>query len=267
MLTGLIQSPLWRRAAICALMSIVPQVAFAELSNSPMVGAGLRTRPAYDGSDTQRAEIVPVVRYLGSPFFVRSTQGVLEGGLRLPLARGLHVGAQVAYEPGRQSGESAFLKGRGIADVDRGASVGIQAEWDHKIGPMPIAVLARTRHHTESDNGTQVDLRLSAGVFESRDRRLGVGVFTQTTWADARSNAAYYGVTPAQSVASGLAPYSPGAGALSTSAGVLYSYRLTSDWLLVGNAGARYLHSEARLSPLVQRSTNFFGVVGAAYSF
>ena len=267
MFTGHIPSPLWRQAAVFALTAIVSQVALAELSNTPMVGAGVRTRAAYDGSDTQRAEIVPIVRYLDSPLFVRSTQGVLEGGLRLQLARGLHVGGHVAYEPGRQSSESAFLKGRGIADVDRGASVGIQAEWDYKIGPMPITLLARTRHHTESDYGTQVDLRLSAGVFQSRDKRLGLGVFTQTTWADSRSMGAYYGITPEQSAATGLTAYSPEGGPVFTSAGLLYSYQLTGDWLLVGNAGARFLYADARRSPLVQRSTSLFGVIGAAYSF
>ena len=79
---------------------IVPLVAFAELSDESLLGPGLRSRPAYDGSASRRTELVPVVRYLGPRWFARSTQGVLEGGVRLELEPGLHAGAQLAYEPG-----------------------------------------------------------------------------------------------------------------------------------------------------------------------
>ncbi len=85
------------RIATVLLATIVTSLAMAELSNDALLGPGLRSRPAHDGSASQRTEPVPVVRYLGQPWFVRSTQGVLEGGLRTELAPGLHVGAQLAY--------------------------------------------------------------------------------------------------------------------------------------------------------------------------
>lgn len=102
-----------------------PPVAFAELSNESLAGPGLRSQPAYDGSDSQRMAFVPVVRYFGQPWFVRSTQGVLEGGVRMELAPGLHAGAQLAYEPGRETSESDFLENHNVSDVDRGASAGV----------------------------------------------------------------------------------------------------------------------------------------------
>jgi outer membrane scaffolding protein for murein synthesis (MipA/OmpV family) len=185
--------------------ALMPQVALAELSNDSIVGPGIRGRPAYDGSDSQRAEVVPVVRYLGHPGFLRSTQGVLEGGARMELAPGLHVGAQLAYEPGRKMRESGFLKSRNVPDVDEGASIGAQVEWDQKVGPAPITVLARVRRHTESDRGTQADLRLSVGVFQRG--RVGVGLFTQATWASSKSTESFYGITPQKSAVSGLPVY------------------------------------------------------------
>ena len=205
--------------ALAVPCTLLPQPAFAELSNTSMVGPGVRGRPAYDGSDSQRAEIVPVVRYLGRPLFLRTTQGVLEGGARLELAPGLHAGAQIAYEPGRKTRESGFLEARNVADIDHGASIGAQLEWDYKVGPAPIAVLARIRHHTASDRGAQADLRLSVGVFEKG--RVGAGVFTQVTWANAESANALYGVTPAASAATGLPAYAAGSGLLFSSVGLL----------------------------------------------
>ena len=99
------------------LVALLPLSAFAELSNDSMIGPGLRTRPAYDGAGAQRTELVPVVRYFGPLAFVRSTQGVLEAGLRTELAPGLHAGAQIAYEPGRLASESAFLAAHAAADL------------------------------------------------------------------------------------------------------------------------------------------------------
>ena len=253
------------QSAAVALGLMVPMLAFAELSNDPMIGPGLRTKPAYDGSDTQQLEVVPVIRYFGQPWFLRSTQGVLEAGARMSLAPGLHVGAQVAYEPGRRNKDSDLLENRNLASVDRGASIGAQLEWDQKIGPVPITLLTRFRQHTESDRGAQVDLRLSAGILQYG--RLGMGVFTQATWASDKSNDSMYSITPAQSAASGLRAYEAGSGWLFTSFGLLWSVDITKQWVAVGNLEARHMQGDARRSPLVERSTNYYAAAGVAYKF
>src|SRR5665647_1199534 len=176
-----------------AFSLIVPPLVFAELSNESLLGPGLRSQPAYDGSASQRVEFVPVIRYFGEPWFARSTQGVLEGGVRIELASRLHAGAQLAYEPGRKTSESDFLKNHSLSDVDPGASFGVHLEWDHKLGPVPITLLARARQNIDLDLGAQADLRLSAGVFHGE--RFSVGVFTQTTWATAKSVGSFYDIT------------------------------------------------------------------------
>src|SRR5262249_42926256 len=157
----------------------------AELTSDPLLGPGVRTRPAYDGSDSQRFEAVPVVRFFGDYAFARSTQGVLEGGARLGLAPGLHAGAQLAYESGRQAHESDFLEAHNFGDIHRGASWGAHFEWDHMFAPVPITLLGRTRQNFDSRLGLQADVRLSAGVFQSGP--VSAGVFTQFTWADSKA--------------------------------------------------------------------------------
>lgn len=253
------------RIGIFACGLIVPLAAFAELSNDSLLGPGLRSRPAYDGSASQRTELVPVVRYFGQPWFVRSTQGVLEGGVRKELAPGLHAGAQLAYEPGRDTSESDFLKSHNVADIDRGASVGLHLEWDHKLGPMPITLLARTRQHTDSDRGTQIDLRFSAGVY--RGGPVAVGVFTQATWANAKSAGSFYGITPQQSVATGLPVFAAGSGWMFGSVGLLWSVDLSKNWIAVGSMESRRLQSNAAHSPLAERESNYYASAGLAYHF
>ncbi|MCK9382341.1 MAG: MipA/OmpV family protein [Sulfuritalea sp.] len=244
---------------------IAPLVAFAELSNDSMVGPGLRLRPAYDGSASQAGELVPVVRYFGQPWFVRSTQGVLEGGVRMELVPGLNGGAQVAYEPGRETGESDFLRNHGVSNVDRGASVGVHLEWDHKLGPVPITLLVRTRQHTDSDRGAQADLRLSVGAY--RSGRFAAGLFTQATWANAKSTDSFYGITPQQSTATGLRAFSAGSGWMFGSLGLLWSVDLSRDWIAVGSVESRHLYGAAARSPLAERESNYYGSAGLAYRF
>lgn len=60
-----------------------PPGAMAELANDSLLGPGLRSQPAYDGSASQRVEFVPVIRYLGEPWFARSTQGGGWGSARM----------------------------------------------------------------------------------------------------------------------------------------------------------------------------------------
>lgn len=256
------------RAVQCAgfaALTTLPQFALAELSNDSIIGPGLRSRPAYDGSGSQQTELVPVVRYFGHPWFVRSTQGVLEAGARTELLPGLNAGAQLAYEPGRRAGDAGFLSSHNVPDIKRGASIGLHIEWDQKLGPVPITLLARARRNIDSDLGTQADLRLSAGVFQSG--RFGAGVFGQAVWADAKSTAAYYGVGPLQSPVTRLAAYQPGSGLLNTSVGLLWSVDLAPKWVVVGSVERRRLRGDAARSPLTERVSNSYVSAGVAYRF
>src|SRR5258708_26053728 len=125
---------------VLALALLVPLQAFAQSpppDDYTLLGVGVRSRPAYDGSASQTADLIPVVRYYGKPLFARTTQGILEGGARAEVAPGLALGAQIAYEAGRKKSESGFLRERNVPDIAPGASVGVHAEWDTKLGPAP----------------------------------------------------------------------------------------------------------------------------------
>jgi len=247
------------------LSASLPTLARAELSDETLLGPGLRSRPAYDGSASQHVELVPVVRYFGDLWFARSTQGVLEGGLRTELAPGLHAAAQLAYEAGRKTSESAFLTRLGAPSIGAGASIGAQLEWDHMIGPMPITLLVRGRQHLGTKRGAQADLRLSAGVF--RSGRVSAGLFTQMIWANANSANALYGVSAQQAATTGLPAFGARSGLLSASVGVLGSVELSPAWVIVGSMDLRRLHGDAARSPWVEQASNHSASVGLAHRF
>jgi outer membrane scaffolding protein for murein synthesis (MipA/OmpV family) len=240
-------------------------VVCAELSDASLLGPGLRLQPAYDGSASEGTELVPVLRYFGQPWFARSTQGVLESGARFELVPGLHGGAQLAYEPGRQASESDFLKYRGMSDIDHGVSLGVHLEWDHKFGPVPIALLVRTRQHADSDRGAQADLRLSVGAY--RSGAFAAGLFTQATWANTRSTGSFYDITTEQSATSSLPAVQAASGWMFASFGVLWSVDVNSDWIVVGSMESRRLRGDAARSPLAERISNDYASAGLAYRF
>ena len=230
-----------------------------------LVGAGLRARPAYDGAASERGELIPVLRYFGRPGFARTTQGILEGGARTELASGLNLGAQLAYEGGRQARESAFLTSHNVPNIAPGASIGAHLEWDRNLGPMPVTLLARVRQHTDADRGAQADLRLTAGIYESG--RLAAGVFAQATWANAKSTQSFYGVTPQQSATSGLPAFEAGGGLLFTGVGILWLFDLSREWVLTGGLEARRLRGDAARSPLAEDPSNYYASAGLAFRF
>jgi len=255
------------RTLISILCLSAPLAAFAQavLPDYGWIGAGLRTRPAYDGSATQRAELIPNVRYYGKPWFARTTQGILEGGARLGPAPGLNVGAQIAYEGGRIAGESDFLRDHNVADINPGASVGLHIEWDQFVGPMPITLLGRWRQNVDGDRGAQADVRATA-IFLGNGP-VTAAVFFQATWANARSNQSFYGISPQQSATTGLPAFTAGSGPLFVSAGLLGGIDLSREWIVLWGLEARRLRGDAAQSPLAERSSNHYASLSLAYRF
>jgi len=237
------------------LLLLVSSTAMAQIApdDYTLVGIAVRTRPAYDGSDSQRTDLIPVLRYYGKPWFARTTQGVLEGGARWALAPGVDAGVQLAYEEGRKTSESSLLQSLNLPNVDPGVSVGAHVDWDFKMGPAPINVLGRVRQNADADRGAQADLRLNVGLHASGG--LIVAAYAQATWANSKSIESYYAVDNADS------------GLLYTSLGLLGSYDLSRHWTAVAGVQGRRLHGDATRSPIVETKSSTYVNAGLAYRF
>ncbi len=229
------------------------------------IGLGARLRPAYDGADSNRVDAIPYLRLYGEHLFARTTQGLLEGGWRAPPVGGVVFGAQLAYEEGRVTDESAFLKEHHFEDLDPGASLGLHAEGDWNAGPMPLNVLLRYRHDVESDRGAQADLRVTAGVLDWR--RLQAGLYGQLTWGDGKSTQRYFGITPQQAAATGLPAYEAGRGLRSLQVGLIGGIDLARHWVGLWGISAQKLQGDAKDSPVTRDNTNWYANAGVAYRF
>jgi outer membrane scaffolding protein for murein synthesis (MipA/OmpV family) len=251
--------------AIVLSLSLAGAAHAQDPENYTLLGAGLRSRPAYDGSASQRTDVIPVVRYYGRPWFARTTQGILEGGARMEIAPGLAFGVQLAYEAARRASESAFLREHAIPDLHANASLGFHLEWDGKLGPAPVNVLLRNRQNATAARSDQIDLRGTAGIYGNG--RVTAGVFGQATWATAKGTNTLYGVTPEQSAATGLPQFQAGSGVLFASVGLLGSYDISRQWIGVWSVEGRRLQGDARRSPLAERTSNYYASAGLAYRF
>ena len=222
---------------LALLLLVAPATALAD-GDPSLLGATLRTRPAYDGSRSQVTDVVPIVSWYGKALFVRSTDGVLEGGARAEVAKGVTLGAQAAYEPGPRS-------------VDPGASLGAHLEVDGKVGPAPVTFLARLRERFAHERQTQLDLRLTVGLYQSGP--LSAGAYVQTTWSSASWNRDYYLVN--------------NSGLLITDLGLIGGYDLSAKWVALGSVEFGRLGGFVAGSPWVQQRSTFYATAALAYKF
>ena len=229
------------------------------------LGAGARVRPAYAGASSNRVDAIPYLRLYGDHFFGRTTQGILEGGWRTQPFPGIAFGAQLAYQEGREVDDSAFLKERGFEDLDPSVSVGLHAEGDWKVGPMPLNALLRYRHDVDGDNGTQADMRMTAGILAWQ--RVQAGLFAQFTWGDRTSIQRYFGISGSQAAAAGLPAYSAGAGLRAIEVGLVGGVDIARHWVGLWGISLERLQGDAADSPLTRDRSGWYANAGVAYRF
>ena len=223
---------------VLLVLLVVPLAVAAQDDDETLLGAGLYSRPKFDGSSKRSLDPIPVVRYYGKPWFARTTQGILEGGGRWQIGKGLVAGAQLAYEAGP-------------LDHHPGASIGVHLEVDRMLGPAPLNALVRLRQFLENGRGVEFDARATIGVYEGHG--FAAGLFAQATWASEKLFEAYYAVHDS--------------GLLFTSLGALGSYDLSRRWLLLGSVEERRLGDNAMPSPFVERRSSAYASLGLAYRF
>lgn len=220
-----------------------------------VVGAGALIAPKFEGSDEFKVWPIPFVSATFGDRVAVDPRGVT---LNVYETHGLSLGARVGYDLGRQDDDSDHLKGLG--DIDAGGVVGATIAYK----------LSAFEFYTSVDkiiggsDGLQVEVGANAShtynqfIFSS-------GV--SATWADKNYMSTYFGVTPRQSVASGLAAYEAGAGFKRVDFQASVTYMATDHWMVRAQGGVGYLLGDAADSPIVQEKLQPFGMLTVGYKF
>lgn len=230
-----------------------------EADGKGAVGLAVISTPSYVGSRQRRTMAVPVFDYRWKNGFFAGTSNGL--GYLFDSAPNIQYGLRVTADFGRKASRSVALNGMG--DIDAAAEFG--GFFNYFVSPQ-VSLTSSLRYGAGNDNkGMVVDLGANYAVQLAPQWRSAVGV--AASYVNAKTMQSAFGVTPAQSVTSGYAPYSPGAGFRDVRASASLNYFVNRQWAVTGAVSAGALQGDAKRSPLVRDRSPVSGVLALTYEF
>ena len=230
------------------------------------IGIGPVLTPAYEGSDDYKVKAAPLIslRYRD---IIRVDNNRIRinvfGRDSLIQSENFKAGPLARLDFGRDENDSVDLTGLG--NVGTSLELGLFASYT--LGPARLRV--RGRQDVASGHSGML-ITTDMGVAIYRSDRLAVTGSLSTTWADNDYMDAFFSVTAAQSLTSGLAVYDATSAFKDVTLAVGGDYAVSDRWHLVANVGYAKLLSDAKNSPIVavQGDSNQL-VLGlyAVYSF
>lgn len=222
-----------------------------------VIGGGVGARPTYQGSKSYEPVPIPFVSITYDDLVSLS-----QGGLRVNVVHlgGFTAGPVLGYLGGRKESDDSAL--RGLGNVQSSVTAGGFVRYEMR--PFDLSATVR-QSIVHSKNGLEAELQASYGLKLSDS--LGVKIGPEITLSDGRYNQTFFGVTAAQSQASGLHVFTPGGGVKDVGLRASLLYKLDDHWGLRGISSVRELVGDAGSSPVVRARTQVFTGVGIAYRF
>ena len=230
-----------------------------------VVGLGALLSPAYDGSNKLKTSPFPYVDIRGL-FDDRMFVSVLEGvGVKILNEGPVRAGIGLNYAGGRTSSDDPRLKG--LPDISGAAQLGGYVAYSFK----PFVLEAKIDRRLGSTSGTLASL--GASFAASPLPQLHLTISGDVTWADAKYQKTFFGITPANAALANaqgnpLPAYTPGSGLTDFSLAAAGVYQITHHWGLIARLGVHdIVGSPAKDSPLTQRTFSPTIGFGALYMF
>ncbi|MBL5924215.1 MipA/OmpV family protein [Enterobacter asburiae] len=252
---------------VLALLATPALAAEQSQGNVLTLGGGVDVAPRYSGSDKTRVSAAQVVDYaMANGFFIGTTRGIGYGNN----FGNLDYSAALSYRVGRKDKDvssdsisSGSDELRGMGEIKGSAIVvpGLEyrvTDWLHLQMQAEVPV-------SERDNGEAVHFGISSPFYTSPKNEVTLAL--TGSWGSGKYMQTYYGVSAAQSSASGFARHDAGAGIYRYSMNLDWTHRLTSRWSVLASAGVTQLTGDAGDSPIVQRKTSPTGSLKVTYSF
>ncbi|CZX40870.1 MipA/OmpV family protein [Enterobacter hormaechei] len=253
--------------AVLAILATPALAAGQRQGNVLTLGGGVDVAPRYSGSDKSRVTAAQVVDYaMENGFFISTTRGLGYGNR----VGNLDYSAALSYRAGRKDRDvssdsiasgSDYL--RGMGDV-KGSAVVVPG-LGYRITDWLNVQLQAEVPVSERDNGEAVHFGIASPLYTSPENSVTLAL--TGSWGSSKYMQTYYGVSAAQSAASGFARNDAGSGIYAYSLNLDWTHKLTSRWSLLAAAGVTQLTGEAGDSPIVQRKTSPVGSLKVTYSF
>jgi len=246
-------------AALAA--AVLPTVAQAQDRNADrssdrdhvVLGIGVAATPAYQGADDLRVQPLPAI-------------DIQEGWLFANLRNGIGV-MPIGTDHVDIGASAVFVQGYRRRDVPAGIDrlkdgVGARVFANLRAGGI-VATVGATRIVSGGTGGLVADASVSYPVQVSQ--RFTLTPTIGATWANGKHNDRYFGVTQAESLASGLPRFTTGAGFKDVSGLLTASYRVTDRITLSATGGVTSLIGDVKDSPIVEKKTAPSGILTLTY--
>ena len=223
--------------------------------NHFMIGVGGAYMPKHLGSKSSKFQPLPAVDIKRGRFFVNFQDGI---GANLIDREHFTIGAGFVPVDG--------YRAKDVPDGIGKLSMGVGGRGFVKARQSGFeATLGLTKVLTGNTQGMLADVSLGYPIMASE--RLMLMPSIGTTWGDKKHNDRYFGITPSQSLASGLPHFNAKSGLIEAKAEIGIHYRLSDKWMIGTIGGVSTLVGDVKDSPIVERKTRPFGIMFIGYSF
>ncbi|VXB23163.1 MipA/OmpV family protein [Massilia sp. 9I] len=254
-------------------------------SRDMYAGLGVASAPRYEGADSRKTRVLPVLQ-------VQWSNGVFISGM----SAGMHLSSSPTVEYGPLLSIHPRRTESGLGGRVGGVEAGTSSLLPTSVREMaardnPLAGMEEIKLRPEAGAFLNIYLapewRLTgsvlAGAGNDRDgirgeigiQRLAlqlaphhtVAVTAAVSFANRDYNQSYFGVDAAQAFRSGNREYHPDGGVKDLRIGARWNWALSPSWMLTSSLQATRLAGDARRSPLVERPNNVTVSTAFAYRF
>lgn len=219
------------------------------------VGGGVASTPRFEGAAKNRLRAVPLLEIDNGHFFASTTRGL---GYNFSDDKATQYGLRMNWSPYRKQTADPHLNGLG----DLGFGIEGGAFYHTRFDQWYVTSSAAAGNH-----GAHIDL---GGGYEfklSPTDQLRTGL--ELTWANNKYMQTYFGVTAAQSAASGgvLPVYSANSGIKDYALKANWTHAYTKEWFSNAGLTVKQLSGSAKNSPVTQRQTGTSASFVVGYRF
>jgi outer membrane protein len=225
------------------------------------VGLGAQVRPEFIGADS--TEVAPLGRFniaRGSDPFKFSAPDY-SFGIPLVSSGGFSVGPAANIASGRKNSDLDVPVGKVKTTIEAGAFASYQLTDSLYLRAEALKGLGGHKGVVGTIGADQIWRNGDKYVFSIGPRVL---------FSDSRYQRAYFGVTPAAALASGLPAYRPSGGIHGVAAASSMSYQFNPRWGVFGYGRYERLVGDAAKSPIVRElgsRNQLSGGLGLSYTF
>lgn len=252
---------------VAMLMMTTPVLAQSSPQNSPTTqesdwkvsaGLGVLRTPIFPGASKSQIRPAPYLSLsYRDRFFVRGPAiGVNLFHFGEDDRFRLGVMTRITSEAEWDESDDRALHGLGkiSGGLDAGLFGSYRGEsWFAELAATRGAVL-RKEHGDKTTRGSGTAVKFGFGYTTQLASHLRWTAQASTQWADATRARTYFGVSAAQSRATGLASYQPESGITGYGVTTTLSYTFAKRWTLIGLVKYERLAGDAKSSPIVTRN-------------